>query len=342
MEGLDDPVQAPSSGSEDRLQGHHMASSRLTSTQGKIARTALLVMGAGLALSACASLTPMPAGLASTGAATNDASVDRAGPRRAYNTSSAQGGPRYKVGAPYQAGGVWYVPAEQPNYEEVGLASWYGDEFNGKPTANGEIFDMNGVSAAHATLPMPSIVEVTNLENGRTIQVRMNDRGPFHPGRIIDMSRGAAQALGFLSKGTAQVRVRFIRAAPLTGVDAPVNTLASNRMHDVLPGSAPTPFASATPASAHPPTMSMAEATPSPQAGGYQVQAGAFSDRGNAERVAAQLGPAGHASIEAMDRAGGRLYRVTVGPWRTADDAGAARDKVAALGFAQARVISGS
>ena len=78
---------------------------------------------------------------------------------------------------------------------------WYGDEFNGKPTANGELFDMNGVSGAHATLPMPSIVEVTNLENGRKIEVRLNDRGPFHPGRIIDLSRGAAQQLGFFDKG---------------------------------------------------------------------------------------------------------------------------------------------
>jgi rare lipoprotein A len=322
MKGLDNPVRAAPFQKGRRPQGHHMASSKLTNTQRKIARTALIVLGADLALSACASVTPMPAGLASTGAPQTYA------PRRAYNATPGQTGPRYKVGAPYQAGGVWYVPADQPNYDEVGLASWYGDEFNGKPTANGELFDMNGISAAHATLPMPSIVEVTNLENGRTLQVRLNDRGPFHPGRIIDLSRGAAQALGFFNKGTAQVRVRFIRPASLTGADAPVNTLASNRMQTVLPSA--------------PPPVRMAEAAPAPQLGGYLVLAGAFSDRGNAERVAAQLESAGHASIQPLDRAGARLYRVTVGPWLKAEDAGAARDKVAALGFAQARVISGS
>ena len=97
-----------------------------------------------------------------------------------------QGG--YKVGAPYQVAGVWYVPKEDPSYDQTGVASWYGDEFHQKATANGEIFDMNAVSAAHTTLPMPSLVEVTNLDNGKKLVVRVNDRGPFVGNRIIDLS----------------------------------------------------------------------------------------------------------------------------------------------------------
>lgn len=300
---------------------------KLKPSQGRIVRIVALTVCAGASLSACASVTPMPEGLASPMASQGAANTYQPAPR-GYAQTPAQGGSRYKLGAPYQAGGVWYVPAEQPNYDEVGIASWYGDEFNGKPTANGEIFDMNGVSAAHATLPMPSIVEVTNLENGKSIQVRLNDRGPFHPGRIIDLSRGAAQQLGFFNKGTAQVRVRFVSAAPLSGMDAPM-AIASNRMHTVLPLE---PIATVAP-----------PAEPVSSSGvGFAVQAGAFSDRANAERVALRLAGAGRTSVSPMDRGGSRLYRVTVGSWTNADQAGAARQKVVSLGFAEARVVTGS
>src|SRR5581483_5098415 len=116
----------------------------------------------------------------------------------------------YKVGEPYQIGGIWYYPAEDYSYDESGIASWYGPDFHGKYTANGEIFDLNGLSAAHRTLPMPTIVEVTNLENGRALALRVNDRGPFARGRIIDVSRRAAQLLGFEGQGTAKVRVKVL------------------------------------------------------------------------------------------------------------------------------------
>jgi rare lipoprotein A len=121
----------------------------------------------------------------------------------------------YKVGKPYQVGGIWYVPKEEPTYDATGVASWYGQDFHNKATANGEVFDMHAVSAAHTTLPMPSIVEVTNLDNGRKIQVRMNDRGPFVGGRIIDLSYEAARQLGYENKGLANVRVRYVGPAPL-------------------------------------------------------------------------------------------------------------------------------
>ena len=312
-----------------------MVSREFTSPRALAVRGILLAICAGGGLSACASVAPMPGDLASPLAQQggsqphNPARYDRA-------QASAQTGPRYKVGAPYQAGGVWYVPAEQPAYDEVGTASWYGDEFNGKPTANGELFDMNGVSGAHATLPMPSIVEVTNLDNGRKIEVRLNDRGPFHPGRIIDLSRGAAQQLGFFDKGTAQVRVRFVRPAPLLGSDAPTQ-IASNRMYSMLP---PAPVS---PALVSPsPSPSVSEDSASRAKSGFTIQAGAFSARANADRAAVRLASAGRTAVLPVDRNGARLYRVTVGSFPRAEDASAARTRVSAMGFAEARVVAGS
>jgi rare lipoprotein A len=113
----------------------------------------------------------------------------------------------YKVGRPYRVNGLWYYPNVDYDYREIGVASWYGPGFHGRSTANGEAYDMNDLTAAHRTLPMPSIVRVTNLENGRSIKLRVNDRGPFVGNRIIDVSRRAAQLLGFHINGTARVLV---------------------------------------------------------------------------------------------------------------------------------------
>ena len=123
--------------------------------------------------------------------------------------------PHYKVGAPYMINGVTYRPREDPSYRRVGVASYYGGErrgvdFHGRQTANGEIYDMYGLTAAHPTLPMPSVINVTNLENGRSLKLRVNDRGPFADGRLIDVSRKAARDLGFEEKGTARVRVEVL------------------------------------------------------------------------------------------------------------------------------------
>ena len=115
---------------------------------------------------------------------------------------------------PYQIRGRWYHPVDDPRYEEVGLASWYGAQFHGRPTATGERFDMNAMTAAHKTLPLPGLVEVTNLENGRTVVLRVNDRGPFVDARIIDLSRAAARELGLLERGVGRVRVRYLGRAP--------------------------------------------------------------------------------------------------------------------------------
>lgn len=133
--------------------------------------------------------------------------------------SSVTGRGLYRVGPPYTVGGRTFVPAEDATYDAMGQASFYGEAFHGKPTANGEIFDMNGLSAAHPTLPMPCYVLVTNLRNGRTIMVRVNNRGPYTPGRILDLSRRAADLLDFTRNGVTQVRVRYAGPAPLGGPD---------------------------------------------------------------------------------------------------------------------------
>ena len=117
----------------------------------------------------------------------------------------------FKIGQPYQVNGTWYYPNPDLNYDETGIASWYGPNFHEKSTANGETFDQNTLSAAHKTLPLPSIVQVTNLDNGRSIEVRVNDRGPYASNRIIDLSRRAAQLLGFEGQGTAKVEVKVLK-----------------------------------------------------------------------------------------------------------------------------------
>ncbi len=142
------------------------------------------------------------------------------------STSSVPG--QYKVGNPYMINGKRYVPRVEPDYNQVGVASWYGRKFHGRKTANGEIYNMNAMTAAHPTLPLPSLVRVTNLSNGRSEILRVNDRGPFARGRIIDVSRAASQKLGFQGQGTTKVRVEYLALASL-------NPSAPN----VLPSQAP-------------------------------------------------------------------------------------------------------
>jgi rare lipoprotein A len=146
-------------------------------------------VAAGLVLAACGSRPPTPAAYAPSGGGQSQGS--------------------YKIGRPYKIEGIWYYPKEDWSYDETGIASWYGEQFHGRSTADGEIFDLNSLTAAHRTLPMPVVVRVTNLDNGRSIKLRVNDRGPYARGRIIDVSRRAAQMLGFEGQGTAHVRVQI-------------------------------------------------------------------------------------------------------------------------------------
>ena len=130
-----------------------------------------------------------------------------------------RGGGREQVGKPYKIRGKWYVPQEDPNYRASGIASWYGDAFHGRLTANGEIYDMNHLSAAHPTMPLPSYARVTNKINGNSVIVRVNDRGPYAHGRVIDLSKRAAQLLDYTHKGTANVVVEYVGRAPVDGAD---------------------------------------------------------------------------------------------------------------------------
>jgi peptidoglycan lytic transglycosylase len=130
-----------------------------------------------------------------------------------------KGGGRYSVGRPYNVNGRTYVPAENPNYRGEGIASWYGPDFHGRLTANGEVYDMHGISAAHTTMPLPSYARVTNLDNSKSIIVRVNDRGPYARNRIIDLSIGTAKVLDFYGHGLARVRVEYVGPAPIAGSD---------------------------------------------------------------------------------------------------------------------------
>lgn len=148
-----------------------------------------------------------------------------------------KGGGAYRTGEAYQVDGVWYQPREDPAYDRVGKASWYGELFHGRRTANGEIYDMDRLSAASPTLPMPVYARVTNLENRRSIIVRVNDRGPYANDRIMDLSRRSAELLGFRDRGTAQVRVQYLGRAPLSGDDSYERRyLASQRWAQVAAG----------------------------------------------------------------------------------------------------------
>ncbi|MDO8981231.1 MAG: septal ring lytic transglycosylase RlpA family protein [Afipia sp.] len=136
-----------------------------------------------------------------------------------FGEAVPRGGGTYRVGKPYVVAGKTYVPEEDPNYRAEGMASWYGDAFHGRLTANGEVFDMTSLTAAHPTLPLPSYARVTNMANGKSVIVRVNDRGPYHGNRLIDVSNTAAKLLEFRENGVGRVRVEYVGRAPLEGSD---------------------------------------------------------------------------------------------------------------------------
>ncbi len=161
----------------------------------------------------------------------------------------------YRVGRPYEIKGVWYYPTVDYDYDKTGIASWYGGEFVGRLTANGEIFDLNRLTAANTTLPMPSIVQVTNLQNGRSLRLRVNDRGPFVDGRLIDVSRRAAQLLGFEARGTAPVEVKIVKDASIRVAEEAMGNGGRVLLGDAAP-------AAATAAVGLPPASSATAAAP--------------------------------------------------------------------------------
>jgi rare lipoprotein A len=230
---------------------------------------------------------------------------------------------------PYQVRGRWYTPKEQPGYDEVGMASWYGDAFNGRPTSTGERFDMHELTAAHKTLPLPGLVEVTNLTNGRRIVVRVNDRGPFVDSRIIDLSREAADELDMRRQGVARVRVRYLGRAPRLGGGTVLRAEAPQPVQPQPVQTTPRPYSQAEAVGFEPRPVVVSGS------GSYWVQAGAYQDQRSAQRIAERLG------ARAMVDASGGGYRVLVGPWLDASSAEDARRAVAARGYADALLISG-
>lgn len=264
----------------------------------------------------------------------------------------------YKVGDPYQIGGTWYYPHEQPDYDETGVASWYGPGFYGKTTANGEIYDAGDLTAAHRTLPMPVNVRVTNLENGKSMVLRVNDRGPFAKGRIIDVSEHAAQMLGFHQQGVTKVRVTYIGVADINGVPAdttPANVASAARAApqsvvqegglDALPGvkvsssrkTVEKPVAQAAP----PPPMTHAlgqvSNEPVPSVTHLYVQVGAFANHENARRLMLKLGVG--AKIYPVQQGNTTLYRLRLGPFDLDTDAEAALNQVMARGSQDAKIV---
>ena len=254
-----------------------------------------------------------------------------------YSQSAAINGKggTYKVGKPYQISGKWYYPEEDYDYVETGTASWYGKDFHAKYTANGEIYDMNTLTAAHRTLPLPSIVRVTNLENGRSLVLRVNDRGPFAKNRIIDVSKRASQLLGFQTQGTAKVKVEIMAEeskalkAALTGKKT--STYASNSKTNTgkiitIPKKKVSPYENYAPNIA--------------QSGGYYVQAGSFSNMNMAENLKNQLQRYGQVKIMPADVNGNTFYRVRIGPFSEQSTADTTLSRVRNAGLMDAKLIS--
>jgi rare lipoprotein A len=279
----------------------------------------------------------------------------------------------YKIGKPYQVNGVWYYPKADYKYSETGIASWYGPGFHGKRTANGEVYDENGLTAAHKTLPMPSMVRVTNLENGRSIQVRVNDRGPFEAGRVIDMTRRGAQLLGFIQQGTARVRVdimpeesqQLAALASRSGGDqvppppkaAPVGEVSGGGLaplagSKVAPGQAQggQPPAGAKPAApATQATVDVAPVAP-PQPDGRVlqipvkptsifIQAGAFLRQSNANQLGGQLRKYGPVRVTPIKVERQNYYRVRIGPIASVAEADKTLKRMIADGHPESRIV---
>ena len=231
----------------------------------------------------------------------------------------------YKVGNPYEINGIWYYPEEDPYYDEVGIASWYGEPFHGRTTANGDIYDMNELTAAHKTLPMPIYVRVTNLENGRSLVLKVNDRGPFAEGRIIDVSRRAAQLLDFSVQGIVQVRVQVVDYE--TGL---TYAELEGGVEPQIPGEDELLVVTADDNV----TLTNIEVL-----GERFVQVGAYSDADNAFVVSNALTDVADVQVHRVTSENSVLYRVRLGPFATENDAEVVRRYVAMRGYPEALIV---
>ncbi|MGE0239826.1 MAG: septal ring lytic transglycosylase RlpA family protein [Parvibaculaceae bacterium] len=263
-----------------------------------------------------------------------------------------KGGGRYHVGKSYEVAGVRFTPKEQPGYDKVGVASWYGPQFHRRMTSNGEWFDMNELTAAHATLPLPSYAKVSNLENGRSVVVRINDRGPFVGTRIIDMSRRSADVLGFKPQGMAKVRVQYIGPAPLNDQGQHLaamnrelrNGTPLNRMMAAAEGrwsGGETQVAAVEQGFGTYPTVqtNIASASAAYDTPDYFVQVGSFADPHNAERAREELANSGPVEVQELMGSQGPLYRVRIGPMKNEGQAQLALRQAVDRGHPDARLI---
>jgi rare lipoprotein A len=240
----------------------------------------------------------------------------------------------YKLGRPYQIKGRWYRPEYDPSYVRTGTASWYGADFHGLPTANGEVFDKEQITAAHPTLPLPSRVRVTNLDNGRTVEVRVNDRGPFIGDRLIDLSQAAARQLGYEGQGLAPVRVEFLGLADARGT--PPKPMVAQRRPPPLPVPAAVIAVAAVPPAASPARHASASVCP---VGDRFVQIGAFGDSAQVHAAMAAVEGLERVQVEPAFAGSRAVARVRLGPVPDAQAAGRLLEQVAALGYTDAFVI---
>ena len=269
--------------------------------------------------------------------------------------------PVYKIGDPYNIAGIWYYPERDLTYDETGIGSWYGDEFAGRLTANGEIFDPAKVTAAHKTLPMPSVVRVTNLDNGKSLVVRVNDRGPFVSGRIIDLSREAARLIGYKKAGIARVRVQVLAEQSLRletlarkGDFSDVDGSGQILMPEVNPAAKPSVNLTAksnTAASKFAATKSQSALdllsqsrvgeviSVAPVETQIWVQVGAFHAETSANAVLKKVAVVGAGEVSSVNRLGKTLYRVRLGPVADVAAADSLLDKVVNIGFGGARIV---
>jgi rare lipoprotein A len=281
-----------------------------------------------------------------------------------------QGDGVYRLGKPYKVNGVWYFPAENPRYDEIGYASWYGAEFHNKRTANGEIFDKNRLTGAHKTLPLPSVVRVTNIENNKSVVLRVNDRGPFTSDRLIDVSERAAKLLEFPNKGVTRVRVEILpeeskvaiqqtsRRGQAEAVSLPekktqmVEKLSQPQGKDaiIIPEATPEEASSTeevkeTVSLFDAPVMMPAEvselAPVAPAATGtpIYIQVGIFRKQENAENTVQKVSSIGPTKSWLSDVGGKVLYRVQVGPFDTVGDAEKALTQVKEQGLPDAYIM---
>lgn len=273
--------------------------------------------------------------------------------------------PKKATSRPYQIKGIWYYPQNHFEYDEEGMASYYGGgrgyDFHGRRTATGEVYDMNEVSAAHKTLPLPCIAEVTNLENGRQIQLKVNDRGPFVEGRIIDVSRRTAQLLGFEGKGTAKVRVRTIvpDSLALNNIDPSTVMLAQATssssksqapsslkleatpvLAEALPRLPDALFEEEEPLPIRAEAPPIQEAPPKPSdSTGIFVHVGNYESQHEALALSQSLNGVTQSPAKAVKNNGPKPYAVRVGPFPSILHANQVLDQLADAGHSMSRIV---